>query len=101
MPTGYVILTEKVTDAARFEAYGAKALPTVFQHGGAPLAVHDDAEVLEGRWHGSRTIILEFPSVEAARAWYHSPEYQAIVGERQAAAECNVVIVGGYSPLAP
>ncbi len=52
--------------------------------------------VLEGKWHGSRTVVLEFDSVDAARAWYNSAGYQAIVDERHRAAETNVAIVGGF-----
>lgn len=51
---------------------------------------------MEDRWYGSRTAVLEFDSMEAARAWYPSPEYQAVVGERRASAEANVAIVGGF-----
>jgi len=40
-------------------------------------------------------VIIEFPSVEVARDWYHSPEYQAVIGQRLAAAESNAVILGG------
>jgi Domain of unknown function (DUF1330) len=48
------------------------------------------------QWHSDQTVILEFVSIEAARGWYNSPEYQAVVGQRHAAAECNAVIVGGF-----
>jgi uncharacterized protein (DUF1330 family) len=41
-------------------------------------------------------VVLEFDSMEAARAWYHSPEYQAVVGKRRASAQVNVAIVGGF-----
>jgi len=43
-------------------------------------------------------VIIEFPSVEAAKAWYHSPAYQACVGERLAATEGRAVIVEGLPP---
>jgi len=53
-------------------------------------------EVVEGPWHGSRTVILESDSVEAARNWYKSREYQAIIGERHASTEANAAIVNGF-----
>ena len=52
--------------------------------------------MIEGKWHGTRTVIIEFDSVEAAKAWYNSDEYQAVVGLRHAAAESNAVIVAGF-----
>lgn len=96
MPKGYVIVTETINDQAVYEGYVMKALPTILQHGGKAIVVHDDPEVLEGDWHGTRTVVLEFDSVDAARDWYNSSDYQAIVGERHASAEANAAIVGGF-----
>ncbi len=57
----------------------------------------DDApELIEGSWHGNRTVLLEFESVEAARNWYSSAEYQGLAGLRHAAADSNAVIVAGF-----
>jgi uncharacterized protein (DUF1330 family) len=41
-------------------------------------------------------VIAEFDSVEAARGWYHSPAYQAVVNLRHAAAASNAVIIAGF-----
>jgi uncharacterized protein (DUF1330 family) len=96
MPKGYVIFTEVIRDQTRYDGYVQKALPTIIQQGGRPIVVDDGPEVLEGQWHGSRTVVLEFDSVEAARDWYKSSEYQTIVGERHASAEANAAIVSGF-----
>jgi uncharacterized protein (DUF1330 family) len=96
MPKGYAIFTEVINDQSRYDGYVQKALPTVMQSGGRAIVVHDGPEVIEGQWHGTRTVILEFDSVEAARSWYRSPQYQAVVGERHASTEANAVIVGGF-----
>ncbi len=93
MSKGYVIFTEVINDQAAYDAYVEKALPTIIECGGKPLVIQDDPEVIEGQWHGPRTVILEFDSVAAARDWYNSGGYQAVVGERHAAAEANAVIV--------
>ena len=53
-------------------------------------------EPIKGSWHGKRTAVLEFDSVEAAWNWYRSPEYQGIMGLRHAAADSNAVIVAGF-----
>lgn len=95
MPKGYVIFTEVIRDQARYDGYLQKAVPTVIQQGGRPIVVHDNPEVLEGQWHGTRTVVIEFDSAEAARAWYNSPDYQAVIGERHASAEANAAIVSG------
>ena len=96
MPKGYVIFTSEIHDRERYDRYLEKAVPTILQYGGRPLVACDGPEVVEGRWDGSRVVVLEFDSRDAARRWYNSPEYQAIIGERQASAEAKVAIVGGF-----
>ena len=61
-----------------------------------PLAIDRAPEVLEGEWPATQTVLLEFESVEAARAWYESDAYQAAVPLRQAAADTDVAILQGF-----
>jgi uncharacterized protein (DUF1330 family) len=95
MPKGYVILTEAIKDPEGMKAYGRAAGAAM---GGVKvLAVDTAADTLEGTWHGDQTVILEFESVEAARAWYESEAYQNAAKLRQAAADCNAVIISGFA----
>jgi uncharacterized protein (DUF1330 family) len=96
MPKGYVVFTEAVADRGALDAYAQKAIPTVLGSGGVPVIAGPAEEVIEGDWHGDQTVVIEFESVEAARAWYNSDAYQAIVGERHAAAESNAAIFAGF-----
>jgi uncharacterized protein (DUF1330 family) len=96
MPKGYVIFTEDIRDEAGINVYGQQALPTVLQAGGQIIVADDAPELIEGSWHGKRTVVLEFDSVEAARNWYRTPEYQGVMGLRHAAADSNAVIVAGF-----
>ncbi len=96
MPKGYVIFTETINDQAGYDGYVMEALPTIMRRGGKAVIVHDNPEVIEGDWLGSRAVVLEFDSVDAVRDWYNSPEYQAVVGERHASADANAAIVGGF-----
>ena len=96
MPKGYVILTEDIHDAAGMGEYAAASTPSIIEHGARVLVVDENVEVLEGGWHGTRTVIVEFDSVEAARAWYHSPSYQKAQPLRAAASTCNVAILSGF-----
>jgi uncharacterized protein (DUF1330 family) len=95
MPKGYVILTESIKDPAGMDAYSRAAGPSMAQGGASVLAVDGQPQLLEGEWHG-RTVVLEFESVEAARAWYESEAYQRAKPLRQAAADTNAVIVSGF-----
>jgi uncharacterized protein (DUF1330 family) len=95
MPKGYVIVTEAIHDPAGMRAYG-QAVGASLAEGGATLLVADSKpQVLEGEWHGNQTVVLEFESVEAARAWYDSDSYGAAMPLRHAAADSNFVIVSG------
>ena len=97
MPKGYAILTEAVHDPVGMAAYETASTAALLEFGGRVLVVDADIEVLEGTWPGTRTVIVEFPSVETARAWYDSPSYQAAQPLRRGAADCNVVIATGFA----
>jgi uncharacterized protein (DUF1330 family) len=91
MPKGYVILTEAIKDPEGMKAYGQAAGAAMGEVN--ILAVDTAPNVVEGTWHGNQTVLLKFESVDAARAWYESEAYQKAVKLRQAAADCNVVIL--------
>ncbi|BBX30172.1 DUF1330 domain-containing protein [Mycolicibacterium alvei] len=91
---GYVILTEDVKDPAGMAEYGKLASKAMA--GATIVAVDQKPEVIEGAWHGTQTVVLEFESVDAAREWYYSDAYQAAAKVRQGAAECNGIILSGF-----
>jgi uncharacterized protein (DUF1330 family) len=96
MPKGYVILTETIHDPAGMDAYGQASMPSVIESGGKVLVVDAQPQVLEGEWHGDRTVIVEFDSVATARAWYASASYEAAKPLRHAASASNVAILSGF-----
>ncbi|HSA50454.1 MAG TPA: DUF1330 domain-containing protein [Yinghuangia sp.] len=96
MSKGYVILTEAIHDRAVMTEYEKASTAPLVEHRGTVLAATEDIQVVEGRWHGTRTVVLEFASVEAARAWYESAGYQAAKPLRDSAAESNLVILPGF-----
>jgi uncharacterized protein (DUF1330 family) len=96
VPKGYVILTEVISDPDGMAAYSRAAGPSIREGGATVLVVERQPEVVEGEWPATQTVVLEFESVEAARAWYRSESYQAAAKIRQDAAECDVVIVSGF-----
>jgi uncharacterized protein (DUF1330 family) len=94
MPKGYVIITEDIKDPAGMAEYGKLASQTMAN--ATVLAFGPPAETLEGQWHGTQTVLLEFESVEAAKEWYYSDAYQEALKLRQDAADSNGVIVSGF-----
>jgi uncharacterized protein (DUF1330 family) len=94
MAKGYIVVTEDIKDPEGFKTYMGEAAKSM-DDSVKVLAFDPSPEPLEGAWHGPQTILMEFESVEAARAWYHSDLYQAAAKLRQAAADCNVAIISG------
>jgi uncharacterized protein (DUF1330 family) len=92
--TAYWIAHVTVTDPAAYQGYQALAPAAFAAHGARFLARGGAHEVLEGPAL-DRHVVIEFPSLAAARACYHSPEYQAARARREAAAVAHVVIVEG------
>ncbi len=95
MAKAYIIVTEDVHDPAGFQAYMGEAAKAMADGTATVLAFDPRPETLEGRWHGPQTIIMEFESGDAAKAWYNSELYQKAAPMRQASADCNVAIVQG------
>jgi len=92
---GYVIANVQVTDEAGYEAYRSQTASIIAQYGGRFLVRGGAVEAREGDPGIGRLVILEFPSVEAARIFYDSPEYQAIIPLREANAVSTLCIVEG------
>ena len=63
--------------------------------GGRFLVRGGTREVVEGKVRG-RTVVLEFPSYQAALACYRSPDYQAAAALRKGKAEFDLIIIEGY-----
>jgi uncharacterized protein (DUF1330 family) len=101
VPKGYVILTEAIHDRETMDRYSAAAAPTLAGYHARLTVLSPAVEVVEGEWHGTQTVVVEFDTVEQAREWYHSPAYQEAAAIRKTAADCNVVIVEGFEPPSP
>ena len=93
----YIIGHVEVRDTAWTVQYLPKTTALVQKHGGKLLAGSGCAmESLEGEGKlPSAIIVLEFPSMEQAKAWYHDPEYAPLIKLRQKAAKGKLVIVEG------
>lgn len=95
MPKAYWVAHVSVADAEAYEAYkAANAAP--FAAHGARFVVRGGAQELREGQARARTVVIEFPSLEAARACYDSPEYQAAKALRDPISQGDLVIVEGY-----
>ncbi len=94
MPKAYVIARVTVTDPQAYAEYVKDATAAIRQYGGRPLARGGAYAALEGEAR-PRNVILEFPSLDQAKRYYHSPEYQAAIQKRAGAATAEIVAVEG------
>jgi uncharacterized protein (DUF1330 family) len=94
----YVIANVTVEDPERYPDYVRQVPATLEPYGGRFLVRGGAVEVPEGEWRPNRLVIIEFPSLEQARAWYDSPEYGPARQLRWATSEAEVVFVEGVPP---
>jgi uncharacterized protein (DUF1330 family) len=94
----YVVVHITVRGKAEYERYKGPAAAAVAAYGGRYLVRGGNVQVLEGSWLPPRFVILEFPTAEAARAWWASSEYAPAKALRQRVADTNMILVEGTSP---
>ena len=91
----YVFAQIEVTDAGLYEEYRKQVLPVVTQYGGRFIVRGGKVDSKEGGWKPERMIALEFPSMEQAQKWYHSPEYAPLITLRKRASKGKLILVEG------
>ena len=95
---GYVIYQGEVTDPERYEEYKVKAAASIAAAGGRYVVRAGAMEVLEGDAPAGRTVVLEFPTLQAAIDWYHSDDYAEARKIREGAATARMYAIDGYTP---
>ena len=85
-----------INDHVEYQKYLVGVMDTFAPFEGRVLAAADDVAVLEGAWPATRTVVLEFPSMDHARRWCEPPKYRAIVQHRFNAARTNLVLAKGF-----
>jgi uncharacterized protein (DUF1330 family) len=94
MLPGYVVAEVDVTDPATFKQYADKTPGTVAQYGGHYVIRGGKNISIEGD-APKRFVLIQFESVEKAKAWEDSPEYGAIKPIRHSSAKSRVFIIEG------
>ncbi|KNG95345.1 DUF1330 domain-containing protein [Pseudaestuariivita atlantica] len=97
MPKGYWIVHGDVHDAQGYETYKAANAAPLAEHGGRFVVRGGTRELKEGTAR-ARTVVIEFPSYQAALDCYNSPDYQAAIALRRDISDSDLVIVEGYDP---
>lgn len=92
---GYIIAQIDVRDSDAYDEYKALVPGTIAPYEGEFLVRGGDVEVLEGELVHPRIVVIRFPSVEQARAWYESDVYVKPKAMRQAASRGHLYLVSG------
>jgi uncharacterized protein (DUF1330 family) len=93
--SAYVVVQVEIKDPVRYENYKKMVPPSLEKFGGRFVVRGGQVHTMEGSWAPRRFVMVEFPSVEQAKAWWASPEYAEAKALRQATAESQLIIVEG------
>ena len=88
-----MIIQASITDLEKFKTYSMKAPSLIKQFGGKYICMRTESEQLEGKLDDRKIVISEWSSMDAARKFWHSQEYQDLKELRKDAATINVYII--------
>lgn len=89
----FLIADIDVHDPETYTNYREQNPDIVNKFGGRYVALGGDIKVLEGDWKPRRTVIIEFPDMEAITAFYDSPEYTELRKIRHKSADSRLVAI--------
>jgi uncharacterized protein (DUF1330 family) len=93
--SAYVVVQVDVRDPVRYEDYKRLVPASLAKYGGRFIVRGGKTETLEGTWSPRRFVMLEFPDVERAKAWWASAEYAEAKALRQATSQTEMIVVEG------
>jgi uncharacterized protein (DUF1330 family) len=91
----YIIADMEIHDPEKAAEYRRRVEPLVAKHGGTYLARGGEIKVLDGEWAPKRIVILSFPDLATAEAFYNDPDYQPVKALRQAATTGSLIVTEG------
>jgi uncharacterized protein (DUF1330 family) len=96
-PKAYYVAEFELKDPEALRPYSENVVSTFTPFGGQFIARGGRILALEGEGPGARTVIIEFPSLERAQAWYDSPAYRELRPYRQKSGISRTYIIEGMS----
>lgn len=85
--SAFLIVHVTVKDPEKWKGYSQSAPGTVAAHGGEFAFRGKVANVIHGEHAHQNAVVIKFPDQEAVQRWYNSPEYQALIPNRDEAAD--------------
>lgn len=93
--SGYVLANVSWADEDERQAYVNLLGPSLDAHGGVVTMASQDVRVMEGDWQPDGVLVLiSFPTVEGALAWYNSEEYRPALEIRKRSSRSRLLIFG-------
>lgn len=93
--SAYIVVQVDVQNPTKYEDYKKLVPPSLEKFGGKFVVRGGRTETLEGDWAPKRFVIVEFPSLERAKAWWSSREYADAKALRQATASTQMIVAEG------
>jgi uncharacterized protein (DUF1330 family) len=88
----YIVALITIDNPAQYQKYVDGFSDVLGRHQGRMVFAEMTPTVLEGDWHYSRTVTIEFPSRSAALGWYNSREYRELSKLREGAARVQLIL---------
>jgi uncharacterized protein (DUF1330 family) len=93
--SAYLVIRVAVSDWVRYRQYMALTPAALAKYQGRFIARGGESVTLEGPEETRRLALVEFPTLELAKAFYASPEYQAAKALRNGACEAEFIALDG------
>lgn len=92
----YIIVEVQIHNPKEYENYRKMVPPTLEKYQGKFIVRGGKLETLEGGWNPERIVVIEFPSIELAKAWWASEEYAPAKALRNRTANSKMIVIEGY-----
>lgn len=91
----YLIVNIEITDPDKYAEYIKVCPATVSKFGGKYIARGGKAEKMEGNYEPKRMVLLQFDTMEQAKAWWASEEYRIPKSIRHASSKTDMILFEG------
>ncbi len=91
----YILAEVEITNPDGYKEYTTHVPATIAKYGGRFLVRGGKCETLEGDWPQVRRVLIEFASMEQAKRWWSSPEYEKPKALRQANSRGRLILMEG------
>lgn len=95
----YILVEVAIHKPEAYDDYKKLTPASLKNYEGKFLVRGGRTETLEGVWEPERLVVIEFPTIEQAKAWWSSPEYAPAKALRQQNATSKMILVEGVAPL--